>query len=146
MKRLISSIAIILLALTPVAAQKWQKPLKPFTINELLQVRRVSDPQLSPDGRWIAYTISDTDKAANRRTTQIYLISSEGGDPRQLTSEKQSSTSPRWSPDGKRLAFVSASQIWTIEVTQTGASSPTTSAPKQITNISTGADGPVWSP
>lgn len=146
MKRLISSIAIVLLALTPVAAQKWQKPLKPFTINELLQVRRVSDPQLSPDGRWIAYTISDTDKAANRRTTQIYLISSEGGDPRQLTSEKQSSTSPRWSPDGKRLAFVSASQIWTIEVTQTGASSPTTSAPKQITNISTGADGPVWSP
>ena len=141
MKRLISSIAIILLAITPVAAQKFQKPLKPFTIDELLQVRRVSDPQLSPDGRWIAYTISDTDKAANRRTTQIYLITSDGGDPRQLTSEKQSSTSPRWSPDGKRLAFVSASQIWTVEVTATGAS-----APKQITNILTGADGPVWSP
>ncbi|HEX5734893.1 MAG TPA: S9 family peptidase [Blastocatellia bacterium] len=140
MKRLVSSIAIILLLLTPVAAQKWQKPLKPFTIDELLQVRRVSDPQLSPDGRWIAYTISDTDKAANRRTTQIYLISSQGGDPRQLTNEKQSSTSPRWSPDGKRLAFVSGSQIWTIDVTNTGAS-----APKQITNISTGADGPVWS-
>ena len=146
MKRLVSSIAIILLALTPVAAQKWQKPLKPFTIDELLQVRRVSDPQLSPDGRWIAYTIADTDKAANRRTTQIYLISSKGGDPRQLTNEKQSSTSPRWSPDGKRLAFVSGSQIWTVEVTEAGTNAPKASAPKQVTNISTGADGPVWSP
>ena len=73
MKRLLSSIAIIMLVLTPVAAQRYQKPLKPFTIDELLQVRRVGEPQISPDGRWIAYTIADTDKAANRRTTQIYL-------------------------------------------------------------------------
>ena len=141
MKRLVSSIAIIMLALAPASAQKWQKPVKPFTINDLLQVRRVADPQLSPDGRWIAYSITDTDKAANRRTTQIYLISSQGGDPRQLTTDKQSSSSPRWSPDGKRLAYVSGSQVWTAEVTGTGIGTP-----KKITSISTGADGPIWSP
>jgi len=77
-------------------------------IDDLLKVRRVSDPQVSPDGHWIAYTIADTDKAANKRINQIYLISIDGGEPRQLTNEKQSSSSPRWSPDGKHLAFVSA--------------------------------------
>src|SRR6185295_1474016 len=111
----------------------------------LLKIRRVSDPQISPDGRWIAYTIADTDKAANKRITQIYVISTDGGEPRQLTNEKQSSSSPRWSPDGKRIAFVSSrdgqAQVWTMEV-----SDGTAGALKKITSISTGADGPVWSP
>ena len=93
----------------------------------------------------IAYTIADTDKAANKRTTQIYLVSAEGGEPRQITSEKQSSTGPRWSPDGKRLAFVSArdgaSQVWTIEIGDAGAGDL-----KKVTSLSTGADGPIWSP
>jgi dipeptidyl aminopeptidase/acylaminoacyl peptidase len=145
MKRLLSMAAIVAVALATAAAKQSQEAYKPFTIDELIKVRRVSDPQLSPDGRWIAYTITDTDKEANRRTTQIYLISAEGGEPRQLTNEKQSSASPRWSPDGKRLAFVSARngvpQIWTLEMAETA-----TGPLKQITSISNGADGPVWSP
>ena len=121
---------------------KTQAPARPFTIDDLLKIRRVSDPQLSPDGRLVAYTIADTDKAANRRTTQIYLISIDGGEARQLTSEKQSSTSPRWSPDGKRLAFISArdgeSQIWVMNADG--------SEVKKVSSSATGADGPVWSP
>ena len=142
MKRAITSLIITLLMLTSAVNGKTQAPSRPFTIDDLLKIRRVSDPQVSPDGRWIAYTIADTDKAANKRITQIYLISVEGGEARQLTNEKQSSTSPRWSPDGKRLAFVSArdgeSQIWVMDVEGGEA--------KKLTNISTGADGPVWSP
>ncbi len=145
MKRSAALLTILILALASAAKVKEQQPARPIMIDDLLKVRRVSDPQVSPDGHWIAYTIADTDKAANKRINQIYLISIDGGEPRQLTNEKQSSSSPRWSPDGKHLAFVSARdgepQIWSVEVSE-GA----TGSVKKVTNISTGADGPVWSP
>ena len=140
------SIAFLISTLTLVSAiaqtPQAQTETKAFTINDLIAVRRVSDPQLSPDGRNVAFTITDTDKLANRRTTQVYLMSSRGGEIRQLTKEKASSGTPRWSPDGTKLAFVSARdgapQIWMLDVS--------TGSTKKISNIALGADNPVWSP
>lgn len=144
MKRVSALLTIVVLSLAAVAAKE-QQPPRSLTIDDLLKIRRVSDPQLSPDGRWIAYTIAETDKAANKRTSQVYLISTDGGEPRAVTNDKQSSHSPRWSPEGKRLAFVSArdgeSQIWTIELAEAG-----TGPLRKLSSITTGADGPVWSP
>src|SRR5215510_362319 len=144
MRRVIALIAILMFCLSLAPAKETQQA-RAFSIDDLLKVRRVADPQLSPNGRWIAFTIADTDKTANRRITQIYVISIDGGEPRALTAEKDSSHSPRWSPDGRRLAFVSArggeSQIWTMDFSNSEAG-----VLKKVSSISTGADSPVWSP
>src|SRR5438067_9137310 len=113
-----------------------------FTIDELLKVRRAGDSQVSPKGDLVAFTITDMSVAANKGTTQIYVVPLGGGEVRQLTNDEHSSASPRWSPDGDMLAFISArdgeDQIWTIDVSS--------GALKKITTLSTGAGDPVWSP
>ncbi len=109
-----------------------------FTFDQMLKMRRVGDPQLSPDGKMIAFTIGDVDKAANKTLTQIYTMSVDGGNLKQITKETKSSSSPRWSPDGKKLAFTTGGQVWTMD-TDGGDK-------KQITKISSGAGNPVWSP
>jgi len=138
MKRFLVVSVISLLVCASVALAQERR----FTIDDLLKVRRVSDPQLSPKGDLVAFTITDVDKSANKSTTQIYVVPLGGGEMRQLTNDEHSSASPRWSPDGEKLAFISArdgeSQIWTIDVSN--------GALKKITSISTGAGDPVWSP
>jgi dipeptidyl aminopeptidase/acylaminoacyl peptidase len=109
-----------------------------FTIQDLMKVRRVGDPQLSPDGNTVAFTIGEVDLPANRTVTQIYTIPTAGGTAQPITRGDKSNSSPRWSPDGKRIAFTTGGQIWTMNADGSDR--------KQITTISTGAGNPVWSP
>ena len=138
MRRIFATAIISLLALVSIAAGQERR----FTIDDLLKVRRVGDPQVSPKGDLVAFTITDVDQGANKSTTPIYLVPIGGGEVRQLTNDEHSSTTPRWSPDGDKLAFISArdgdDQIWTIDISS--------GALKKITTISTGAGDPVWSP
>jgi Tol biopolymer transport system component len=138
MKRFFAVLAISLFAFVSFATAQDRR----FTIDDLLKVRRVSDPQVSPKGDWVAFTITDMSVADNRGTTQIYLVPIGGGEMRQLTNDEHSSASPRWSPDGEKLAFISArdgnDEIWTIDVSN--------GVLKKITSLSTGAGDPVWSP
>ena len=134
MKRFVIALTLAVLSLSSVAVAQERR----FTIEDLLKVRRVGDPQVSPDGRHVAFTIGDVNFDANRIVTHIYVIPIGGGNPKQLTRGDSSATSPRWSPDGKKIAYVTGSQIWKMD--DDGDDK------EQVTKISTGAAGPLWSP
>jgi dipeptidyl aminopeptidase/acylaminoacyl peptidase len=135
MKRLVSVVAVLLVGLCSVAVSQNRS----YTVDDLLKVRRLNDPQLSPDGRHVAFTIGDVNFADNRVVNQIYVTSVGGGELKRLTDGKSSSSAPRWSPDGKKLAFITGGQVWIMESDDGGDK-------QQITKISTGAAAPVWSP
>jgi len=101
------------------AAAPAAKP-HPFNVRDLVAFDRLSDPRVSPDNRWVAFTVSALDLDANRRRTDLWLVGVDGSGLRRLTTHEASDTSPRWSPDGRSLWFLStrsgASQVWKLAI------------------------------
>ncbi len=89
-----------------------------MTIEESLALKQVGPPQLSPDGSRVAYTLSEWDRKENRRFSHIWLVSAEGGRSIKLTNGEKGESSPQWSPDSARIAFLAdrdkGTQIWII--------------------------------
>lgn len=118
-----------------------QTQMRPIQFDDMIAMHRVSDPQISPDGKWVAYVVSTPDLQANHSVSDIWLVPTTGGAERELT-RGGSDSRPRWSPDGKKIAFLSSrdgtQQVYVISI-YGGESS-------RLTLLSTGADNEVWSP
>src|SRR4029453_17583724 len=97
------SIAFLLM-LTSLQAQSTKRSI---TLDDVAKIRNVGDPQVSPDGKWVAYTLGTVDTEKDKRDTDIWMVSWDGLEQIRLTSTADSSeSSPRWSPDNKYLAFL----------------------------------------
>ena len=113
------------------------------TVDQILSLKRAGSPEISPDGRWVAYTVRETNWDENAYETEIWLADAASGSTRQLTNAKKSSSAPAWSPDGSRLAFVSdrtdRRQIYLI--------SPQGGEAEPLTALEDGVGGGfAWSP
>lgn len=117
---------------------------RPLAVDDLFAIKSVGDPQLSPDGKWIAYTVGTTTLKDERSESQIWMIPAAGGDPIAMTMKGTSAGRPRWSPDGKYLAFTASrgenarTQVWALN-RMGGEAQP-------LTEVKQGVQSYEWSP
>jgi Tol biopolymer transport system component len=134
---MLRKIGLVLLCAAALSAAKL-----PFDVDAMMKIHRIGEPQLSPDGKTVAFTVQDIDIPNNTKPRQIWLVPVSGGAPRQITREGTVNERPRWTPDSKHILYVSnrsgASQVWMME--------PDGSNAKQITTLSTEASGVLVSP
>jgi dipeptidyl aminopeptidase/acylaminoacyl peptidase len=111
---------------------------------DIFALKNVGDPRISPDGGWVAYTVSSMDEKSDKSDTDIYMVAATGGAPIRLTSTPRPETSPRWSPDGRYLAFLAKrddnkkTQVYLLD--RRGGDA------QQLTTSKTGVSSFAWSP
>jgi len=143
MKPQLRGVRVALAVLFIAAAANAQAPRerRGITFQDLISMHRLSDPQISPDGKWIAYSVGTPDLEGNRIMRNIWIVPAAGGEWRQLT-RSGSDVRPRWSPDGKKLAFLSSrdgqAQVYWMAFEGGEAT--------RLTFVPGGADNELWSP
>jgi dipeptidyl aminopeptidase/acylaminoacyl peptidase len=124
-----------LILIAPAFAQK-----RAFTIADLYKIKNVNDPQISPDGKKVAFVVTEYFLEKGKSNSEIYVMDADGSNLQRMTNNPASESHPRWSPDGKFILFVSTrdngAQVWKLPVAG--------GEPTQITDLSTGVSHPTW--
>jgi len=124
---------------TPTVVSAQRRAIK---FEDYIALKSVSDPQLSPDGKWVAYTVSIPSLEDNRNVSRVWVADARTGKTRQVTDGPGSDRQPRWSPDGKTLAFISTresgAQVWVLPIAGGDA--------RKVSGLADGASDPVWLP
>jgi dipeptidyl aminopeptidase/acylaminoacyl peptidase len=115
----------------------------PITVDDMWKVARVSDPQVSPDGKTVAYVVTTYNMEANSGTSRIFLVSIDGGSSREFQTGLKSASEPCWSPNGKEIAFVADDSNGVPQIYVKGIDGGNS---KKVTSAALGASGPIWSP
>jgi dipeptidyl aminopeptidase/acylaminoacyl peptidase len=133
-------VAALFAAIAVAAAAQSRRPLQP---DDIFELKAVADPRISPDGAWVAYTVSVLDRKEDNSDTDIYMAPTAGGPAVRLTTSKKVENSPRWSPDGRYLAFLSSRDTKKTQVYLLDRRGGDAVA---ITDYKTGASSIAWSP
>ncbi len=119
-KKAVSPILLLIVAIA--ATLSAQTARRPFKLDDLARLREVRDPQVSPDGQWVAYVVAAIDAKEDKGNTHIWMVGYDGKNDRQITFSTDSESAPRWSPDGKYLSFTSSrpgkakgNQLWLMD-------------------------------
>src|SRR6185503_20691595 len=116
---------------------------RPMTFDDMAAMRRVGAPQVSPDGKWVAYDVSAFDRGTNIRRSAIYLMPSSGGAPKKITDGGKLDEGPQWSPDGKSIAYVSNRDQTTQQVYIYDLAADSS---RKVSDLSGGAGSVKWVP
>ncbi len=118
-----------------------------MTFEDMMQMKRLGETAVSPDGKWLAYSVTTVDLDKNTKTPELWLQAIAGGEPIKIAVAQAGDGGPEFSPDGKRILFLSGreggQQVWLADLD--GATGATSNA-KKLTNIATEADNAKWSP
>jgi len=129
--------SVLLLVAGGLAAQK-----RGFDVQAMMSISRIGEPQLSPDGKTVAFTVQTVDLDKDTKPKQIFVVPTAGGIPRQITFQGTDNETPQWSNDSKSIAFISnrsgLTEIWIMRADG--------SDPRQVTAISSGAGGVIYTP
>lgn len=138
-------LVVFLLFSTLASAQSAKRPI---TFEDMMALKRLGDPVVSPDGKWVLFSAVDVNLAENTRKSHLWIVPVAGGEARKLTDGAPGETRGRFSPDGKSILFLSprdgGSQVWVQAFD--AANGALSGEPRRVTSISTEADGAMWSP